>query len=248
MLRRLIVGGITLFCVIALVFYGLVMWPLRDPHPSPYLASGFLAIRSARIYASPDDPPIDNATVLVRDGRIVAVGPDVSVPAGARIIPCNRCIVTAGFWNTHVHFTEAKWLLSDWKSAAILNAQHHRYAHQPRVYHGSRCGLRPAAAPCRCAGALNPANCSVRASTQCWGSAVSTPRHSFLSARESLPRYMLHFMPQPAAPAAAARIAERNIAQGADILKLFTGSYVERDRILPHARSWQREAAAAAVA
>jgi hypothetical protein len=40
-------------------------------------------------------------------------------------------------------------------------------------------------------------------------------------------------MPQPSTPAEAARVEERNIAQGADILKLFTGSYVERGKVLP---------------
>jgi imidazolonepropionase-like amidohydrolase len=231
MLRRLIVGGVTLFCAIAIAFYALVIWPLRDPHPRPYLASGFLAIRNARIYPSPDDSPIDNATVLVRDGRIVAVGPDVSVPADARIIPCNQCIVTAGFWNTHVHFTEAKWQFSEWKSTATLNSQIADMltsrGFTTVVDAGSDLRVTlPLRRRIESGELLGPHIYTA-------GAAQYPPHGIPFYLRESLPRYVLHFMPQPATPAAAARVAERNIAQGADILKLFTGAYVERDRILP---------------
>ena len=38
------------------------------------LAKGTLAIEHARIYISPTDPPIDDGTILVRDGLIAAVG------------------------------------------------------------------------------------------------------------------------------------------------------------------------------
>jgi imidazolonepropionase-like amidohydrolase len=40
-------------------------------------------------------------------------------------------------------------------------------------------------------------------------------------------------MPQPETPASAAALEETNIARGADVLKLFTGSYVERGVVLP---------------
>src|SRR5262249_9608934 len=42
---------------------------------------------------------------LVQDGRIVAFGPStaIRVPRDARIIDCKGLIVTAGFWNSHVH-------------------------------------------------------------------------------------------------------------------------------------------------
>lgn len=43
--------------------------------------------------------PIQNGTVLVRDGRIVAVGANVAVPAGAQRIDATGKIVTPGFIN-----------------------------------------------------------------------------------------------------------------------------------------------------
>jgi imidazolonepropionase-like amidohydrolase len=44
-------------------------------------------------------------------GAIAAIGKraDVPVPDGSRIIDCTGKIVVAGFWNSHVHFTEPAW-------------------------------------------------------------------------------------------------------------------------------------------
>ncbi len=65
-----------------------------------------LAIVDARIYPAPDTAPVERGTVVVRDGRIAAVGPSatVTVPAGATVIDGKGRFVTAGFWNSHVHF------------------------------------------------------------------------------------------------------------------------------------------------
>ena len=64
-----------------------------------------LALVGARIYASPDEPAIENGSILVHEGRIVAVGPrsTVKIPRDAKIIDCKGFVVTAGFWNSHVH-------------------------------------------------------------------------------------------------------------------------------------------------
>lgn len=42
-------------------------------------------------------PAIENGTVIIRDGRIVAVGRDVAVPAGARQVDARGKVVTPGF-------------------------------------------------------------------------------------------------------------------------------------------------------
>lgn len=44
-------------------------------------------------------PPIAGATVLVRDGRIVAVGTDVQAPPSARVIDASGKVVTPGFFD-----------------------------------------------------------------------------------------------------------------------------------------------------
>ncbi|HZV60179.1 MAG TPA: S41 family peptidase, partial [Candidatus Eremiobacteraceae bacterium] len=59
----------------------------------------------AKIYSSPTEPPIDHGSIAVHDGRIVAVGPSdtIKIPRGADVIDCTGLVVTAGFWNSHVH-------------------------------------------------------------------------------------------------------------------------------------------------
>ena len=70
-----------------------------------------LALTGATIYSSPNQPPIRDGVVLLRDGRIAAVGGrgEVTVPAGTEALDCTGLTITAGFWNSHVHFGEEKW-------------------------------------------------------------------------------------------------------------------------------------------
>ena len=51
--------------------------------------------------------------------------------------------------------------------------------------------------------------------------------------RDSTPHFMQRLMAQPKTPAEAASIERTNIARGADVLKLFTGSWVEHGHVLP---------------
>ena len=55
-----------------------------------------VAIIGARVLPA-DGPAIDSGTVLMQDGKIVAVGADVDVPAGAKVIDATGKIVTPGF-------------------------------------------------------------------------------------------------------------------------------------------------------
>ena len=74
-------------------------------------ASTSLALVGGTIYFSPTDAPIANGIVVMRDGKIVAVGPKLSVqiPPGTETLDCAGSTITAGFWNSHVHFMERKW-------------------------------------------------------------------------------------------------------------------------------------------
>jgi imidazolonepropionase-like amidohydrolase len=64
-----------------------------------------LALTGAKIYTSPADAPIDNGSIVIRDGRILFVGPSstIKIPHSANVIDCKGLVVTAGFWNSHVH-------------------------------------------------------------------------------------------------------------------------------------------------
>jgi imidazolonepropionase-like amidohydrolase len=84
-----------------------------------------LALVGATVHASPEQAPLEDAVVLIRDGRIAAIGArgSTAVPSDARIIDCTGSTVVAGFWNSHVHFFERKWADAASLSAADLARQ-----------------------------------------------------------------------------------------------------------------------------
>ncbi len=83
-----------------------------------------LALVGGTVYPSPDAPPLADAVVIASDGVIVSVGRrgEVAVPADAETIDCAGKFVVAGFWNSHVHFTQAVWKQSATAPAATLTA------------------------------------------------------------------------------------------------------------------------------
>ena len=56
-----------------------------------------IAIANAIVYTSPGTAAQPHTTVLIRGGKIVAVGKGVTVPSGVAILPCRDCVVFAGF-------------------------------------------------------------------------------------------------------------------------------------------------------
>src|SRR5436190_2218085 len=58
-----------------------------------------IAITNGKVYPV-SGPPINNGTVLIRDGMIVAVGGQVSIPAGAQTIDATGKVVTPGLINS----------------------------------------------------------------------------------------------------------------------------------------------------
>src|SRR5206468_7110654 len=62
------------------------------------LSAQTIAISGGKVYPV-SGPPIEHGTVLIRDGRIVAVGADVAIPAGAQRIDATGKVVTPGFIN-----------------------------------------------------------------------------------------------------------------------------------------------------
>ena len=70
-----------------------------------------LALVGGSVYASPDAAPLPDAVVVTSGGTITAIGSrgTVQIPPDARIIDCTGKTVVAGFWNSHVHFTQPAW-------------------------------------------------------------------------------------------------------------------------------------------
>ncbi len=59
-----------------------------------------IAITHAKAYSVPGTPPIENATILIRGGQIDAIGTDLKLAPGTRIIDAKGKIVTPGFMNS----------------------------------------------------------------------------------------------------------------------------------------------------
>jgi imidazolonepropionase-like amidohydrolase len=70
-----------------------------------------LALVGAKIYPWPVGKPIVNGAVLIKSGKIAAVGERrlIKVPSDVTVLDCTGLTLTAGFWNSHVHFIEPKW-------------------------------------------------------------------------------------------------------------------------------------------
>lgn len=87
-----------------------------------------LALVHAKIYPSPTDPPIADGTILVHNGRITALGPTakIKLPKLARavtVLDCQGRVVTAGFWNSHVHIFTPGLLHAEKRSSDELSSQ-----------------------------------------------------------------------------------------------------------------------------
>lgn len=73
--------------------------------------TGAFALVGARVIQATDAAPIENATVVVRDGRIAAVGPSSStpVPTGAATIDARGKTIIPGLWDMHAHASQTDW-------------------------------------------------------------------------------------------------------------------------------------------
>jgi imidazolonepropionase-like amidohydrolase len=180
-----------------------------------------VALRAARLYVSPDAPPVDDAVVLLRGGAIVAAGrqADVAVPANAREMPqCRGAAVVAGFQNSHVHFIGPAWDGAATREPAVLRAAltdtYTRWGFTTVVDLASNrddtLALRR-----RIQGGEIP---GPRILTASW---PLFPEHGLPIYIHDLPPALLARMPQPASPAEAARQVRENLDAGADATKLF---------------------------
>lgn len=192
-------------------------------------ANGSVALVGARIYSSPSDTPIANGVVLVKDGKIMAVGPaeKTHLPADVQRIDCSGRTIVAGLWNSHVHFTEPKWanaaklpadrltlqlqeMLTRWGFTSVVDTTSlpaDTTAIRRRIQSGEVAGPRILTAGI----ALYPAG--------------GIPYYVL----ESEPPDVIKLLYQPSTPEEAVRDVDEDIAQGADIIKLFVVSWVRKN-------------------
>jgi imidazolonepropionase-like amidohydrolase len=200
-----------------------------------------LAVVHAKVYTAPGVKPLADATVLIHDGRIAAVARRVALPKGTTVLPCDGCVVMAGFWNAHVHFIEPKWQGVAAQDPRTLERQLRdmltRSGFTSVVDTGSDPGitieLRRRIEQGEVAGPR------IRTA-----SLPLYPEHALPYYLDDLPPALRAALPQPASPDEAREAVAKNLVGGADITKLFTGSIVKPNQIQP----MRTDIAAAAVA
>ena len=215
----------TLLLVLALIAFVGTIAAAEKKAPSD------LVIIGAKVYPSPTAAPIDNAVIVIRDGKIVDIGPDgrVKAPKGIPFVDCGGKVITAGFWNSHVHFTEDVWngaasapvtklephmqeMLTSWGFTSVFDIgsnPHDTVPLRDRVDSGEISGPRIYTT----AGTIFPKN----------GIPVYVPA----DLRKQLTQF------EAATPADAERLAQQSIGMGADGIKVFTGAIMGHGKITP---------------
>jgi imidazolonepropionase-like amidohydrolase len=177
-----------------------------------------LALVGGKVYASPDAAPLADAVVIASDGVITAIGgrSDVQIPADARVIDCTGKTVVAGFWNSHVHFTQAAWNNAGTAPAAPM--AEHMQAMLTRWGFTTVWDLGSDARN------IMPLRRRVD-SGEVPGPAIHLAGSIF--PRDGHPAYLPAEMklPEAATPDDAAQLARTYMGFGLDGMKLFTGSF-----------------------
>jgi len=198
---------------------------------APADSSGDLVLVGAKVYPTPQAAPIPNAVVLIHDGKIAAVArrDDIEIPKSAYIIECAGRVITAGFWNSHVHFTEDAWhgaataaaarleehmqtMLTKWGFTTVFDIGSNpqdTLALRQRVESGDLAGPKIYTT----AGSIFPEN----------GIPVYIPK--------DLAQQLKPF--EAATPADATRLAKQSLEMGGDGIKVFSGAIVGRGKVLP---------------
>ncbi len=67
-----------------------------------------IACVGGKVYPSPTTPAIEDAFLLIEDGKIATIATQSEIkydlPQSAQKLDCKGKVVVAGFWNSHVHF------------------------------------------------------------------------------------------------------------------------------------------------
>jgi imidazolonepropionase-like amidohydrolase len=182
-----------------------------------------LVLRGGSVYASPEAALLRDAVVVISGGAISAVGRagDVQIPPDARVIDCAGKTVVAGFWNNHVHLTEAVWKSAANGPAAPLTAHMQEMLTKWGFATVWDLGSDPSDSL--------PLRRRVNAGE------VLGPNIFLLGSifpKDGHPAYLPAEMklPEIADPDVSAQLARSYLGMGLDGIKLFTGSYKGEDK------------------
>jgi len=201
----------------------------RPQQPAPTA----LALVDGRIYTSPAAEAIDGGVLIIRDGRIAEVGTrrSIRIPPDIPTLNCAGKVITASFQNSHVHFTEDKWEEAAEQPASKLRDQLTtmlvRYGYTTVVDTGSF--LANTVALRRRIEAHDVTGPRILTA----GLPLYPPNGVPYYVRDGAPPDLLRLLPQPSTPSQATAFVRQNLNGGADIVKLFTGSWIDKRTVLP---------------
>lgn len=190
--------------------------------PSTSAAESF-ALNATKIYTAPDVAPLEDGLIVVRDGKIAAVGTSgqVKLLTATPASECSGGIVMAGFQNSHVHFIGNGFFGAKSKSAKELSDEIERmltrYGYTTVVDTSSELANTQAIRRRIQSGEIRgPRILTV-------GAGVFPP-HGLPVYIAHLPRRFLDSQLTPESTDDARRLVRANMAQGADATKLFAAT------------------------
>jgi imidazolonepropionase-like amidohydrolase len=86
-----------------------LMLASRKLHP---VASGVTAFTHATVINPDGSAPLRDTTVVIRDGKIAALGQTAQIPPGATVLDASNKFILPGLWDTHAHFEQWEWALA----------------------------------------------------------------------------------------------------------------------------------------
>ena len=195
--------------------------PSKGPDASPATT----VLVGGRVQVAPDAPAISDGVVVLRDGDITAVGSrdSVRVPPNAEVLDCTGATITAGFWNSHVHFTQPVWSGAATAPAARLTDGLRAMLTSYGVVRVLDTGSEP--------GNTDALRQRIE-SGEVPGPFIMKASGSFVPVGGS-PYYVLPArLPELASPSAATAMVDAVATRGAEGVKLFTGSWASRTSIV----------------
>jgi imidazolonepropionase-like amidohydrolase len=209
---------------IALTTVAVLAAGCSTPPPATGPGARVTALSGGRVLPSPQAAAIPDGVILIEGATITAVGAreTIRVSPGASVIDCSGRTVTAGFWNSHVHFTGAAFRAADTAPSEALAAALRAMLTSYGVVHVVDTG------------SYLPNTLALRRrieSGEVPGPSILTAGSGFAPAGGS-PYYILPAkIPELTRPEDAVLI-EAELAGGADIVKLFTGSWATSSSIV----------------
>lgn len=190
---------------------------------------GDLLLRNARVWARARGPVSGGQDVLVRDGRVAAVGDTLRGESGVREVDLEGRVVTAGFWNCHVHLTERVW--SRRSPVAEMQA-----AIDDMMLSRGFAGVVDLGSPPWTTNALirRIDSGELRGpEIMTAGTGIRPWRGTQFYIKDIVPWYLRWVLPMPLTASGARRTVSKQMRRGARVIKLFTGSYVTPQTVKP---------------